>query len=69
MQSVPVLSFLSITITGFIVLFKNSMLGPECAAIFGIFTAQVWNIVLSFYLGIKMVPKELKEVAKICHLI
>src|SRR5438128_1380549 len=41
LQSVPVLSFLSISITGFIHLFPGSLLGPECASIFVIFTAQV----------------------------
>ncbi len=68
LQSVPVLSFLSITVTGFLFLFKNSMLGPECAAIFGIFTSQVWNMALSFYQGVKTVPKELKEAANIFQL-
>ncbi|MDR1057450.1 MAG: ABC transporter permease subunit [Coxiellaceae bacterium] len=68
LQSVPVLSFLSITITGFIYIFKNSMLGPECAAIFGIFTSQVWNMALSFYQSVKTVPNELKEAADIFHL-
>ncbi|MDR1012411.1 MAG: ABC transporter permease subunit [Coxiellaceae bacterium] len=68
LQSIPVLSFLSITITGFIYLFSNSMLGPECAAIFGIFTSQVWNMALSFYQSVKTVPKELIEVATIFHL-
>ena len=68
LQSVPVLSFLTITASGFILLFKNSMLGPECAAIFGIFTAQVWNMILSFYQSIKTIPKEIKEVASIFQL-
>ncbi len=68
LQSVPVLSFLSITASGFIFLFKNSMLGPECAAIFGIFTSQVWNMLLSFYQSIKTIPKEIKEAASIFQL-
>jgi len=68
MQSIPVLSFLSITIAGFILLFKGSMLGPECAAIFAIFTAQVWNMVLSFYQSVSTVPKDLREVSKIFQL-
>src|SRR5438128_1048432 len=34
LQSVPILGFLSITIVAFITLFPNSLLGPECAAIF-----------------------------------
>jgi len=39
----PFLGFLSITVVTFITLFPNSRLGPECAAIFAIFTAQAWN--------------------------
>ncbi len=68
LQSVPVLSFLAITITGFIHLFPNSLLGPECAAIFVIFTAQVWNITFSFYQSLKMVPHDLREVAAMFQL-
>lgn len=68
MQSVPVLGFLSITIVGFMVLFKGHLLGPECAAIFAIFTAQVWNMTLSFYQSLRTVPQELNEAAKIFQL-
>lgn len=68
LQSVPVLSFLAITITGFIHLFPNSLLGPECASIFVIFTAQVWNITFSFYQSLKMVPNDLREAAAMFQL-
>lgn len=68
LQSIPVLSFLAISVPGFFLLFKSSLLGPECAAIFCIFTAQVWNMVLSFYQGVKTVPNNLKEVASILRL-
>ena len=68
LQSVPILSFLSLTITGFIVLFKGSMLGPECAAIFVIFTSQVWNMALSFYQSMRTVPQEFRETARIFQL-
>ncbi len=61
LQSVPVLSFLAITITGFIHLFPGSLLGPECASIFVIFTAQVWNITFSFYQSLKTIPHDLLE--------
>jgi NitT/TauT family transport system permease protein len=61
LQSVPVLSFLAITVTGFIHLFPGSLLGPECASIFVIFTAQVWNITFSFYQSLKTVPHDLLE--------
>ena len=49
LQSVPVLGFLSITVTGFIALFPGSYLGLECASIFAIFTSQAWNMTFSFY--------------------
>jgi NitT/TauT family transport system permease protein len=68
MQSLPVLSFLSITVPTFIALFRGSMLGPECAAIFAIFTSQVWNITLSFYQSASTVPKDLREVSKVFKL-
>lgn len=68
LQSVPVLSFLAITITGFIRLFPGSLLGPECAAIFVIFTAQVWNITFSFYQSLKTVPYDLHEAAAMFQL-
>ncbi len=62
-QSVPVLSFLAITVAGFIHLFPGSLLGPECASIFAIFVSQVWNITFSFYQSLKAVPDDLREVA------
>lgn len=68
LQSVPVLSFLSITVIGFIQLFPGSLLGPECAAIFAIFTAQIWNIIFGFYQSLKTIPEDLKEAAAIFHL-
>src|SRR6476620_977562 len=43
LQSVPILGFLSVTITGFIALFSGSQLGLECASSFAIFTSQAWN--------------------------
>src|SRR5215471_15758825 len=49
LQSVPVLGFLSITVTGFIALFPGSLLGLEAASIFAIFTGQAWNMTFSFY--------------------
>ena len=68
LQSVPVLSFLAISITGFIHLFPGSLLGPECASIFVIFTAQVWNMTFSFYQSLTSVPNDLHEVASMFQL-
>jgi NitT/TauT family transport system permease protein len=63
LQSVPILGFLSFTVTFFLGLFPGSMLGAECAAIFAIFTSQAWNMAFSFYQSLRTVPKELNEVA------
>ncbi len=68
LQSIPVLSFLSITVVPFIILFRGSILGPECAAIFAIFTAQAWNITLGFYQTLRTVPADLTEAADLFHL-
>lgn len=68
LQSVPILGFLSITVVAFIQLFPNSLWGPECAAIFAIFTSQVWNMILSFYQSIRTTPKEFTDTAAIFHL-
>lgn len=68
LQSVPVLGFLSITVVAFIVLFQGSMLGPEAAAIFAIFTAQVWNMTLSFYQSLITVPKTMHEAGRMFQL-
>lgn len=68
LQSVPVLGFLTITSTFFIAIFAGSLLGPECVAIFAIFTAQVWNMALSFYQSVRTVPIEFQEAADMFHL-
>ena len=64
LQSVPVLGFLSFTVTVFLGLFPGSMLGAECAAIFAIFTSQAWNMAFSFYQSLRTVPSDLEEVTR-----
>jgi len=68
LQSVPILGFLSITVTGFIALFPGSLLGYECAAIFAIFTSQAWNMTFSLYQSFLGVPQDLREAARMYHL-
>src|SRR5581483_10383381 len=63
LQSVPILGFLSITVTGFIALFPGSMMGVECAAIFAIFTSQAWNMTFSLYQSLKTIPRDMDEAA------
>ncbi|MDE2361597.1 MAG: ABC transporter permease subunit [Hyphomicrobiales bacterium] len=64
LQSVPVLGFLSFTVTFFLGLFPGSTLGAECAAIFAIFTGQAWNMAFSFYQSLRTVPRDLEEVSR-----
>ena len=68
LQSVPVLGFLSVTVTGFLALFPGSLLGVECAAIFAIFTAQAWNMTFGFYHSLVTIPGELREAARVYRL-
>jgi NitT/TauT family transport system permease protein len=63
LQSIPILGFLSFTVTFFLGLFPGSTLGAECAAIFAIFTSQAWNMAFSFYQSLRSIPRELNEVA------
>ena len=68
LQSIPILGFLSITVTGFIALFPGNLLGVECAAIFAIFTSQAWNMAFSLYQSFRTVPAELSEAARVFQL-
>ncbi|XLM20660.1 ABC transporter permease subunit, partial [Chromobacterium piscinae] len=63
LQSVPVLGYISFTVTFFIALFPGRVLGAECAAIFAIFTSQAWNMTFSFYQSLRTVPRDLQEVS------
>ena len=62
-QSVPVIGFLSFTTTGFMALFPGQVLGAELAAIFAIFTSQVWNMAFSFYQSCKTLPRDLVDLS------
>ncbi|MGE5516424.1 MAG: ABC transporter permease [Bacteroidota bacterium] len=68
LQSIPILGFLSITVTGFIALFPGNLLGVECAAIFAIFTSQAWNMTFSLYQSLRTVPADLVEASAMFHL-
>ena len=68
LQSVPILGFLSTTVTGFIALFPGRLLGVECAAIFAIFTSQAWNMTFSVYQSLRTLPAELIDAARVYQL-
>ncbi|WP_248741043.1 ABC transporter permease [Pseudomonas sp. MWU12-2029] len=63
LQSVPVLGYISFTVTFFLLLFPGRVLGAEFAAIFAIFTSQAWNMTFSFYQSLRMLPGDLVEVS------
>lgn len=63
LQSVPVLGYISFTVTFFLLLFPGRVLGAEFAAIFAIFTSQAWNMTFSFYQSLRMLPRDLEEVS------
>lgn len=68
LQSVPVLGYLSITVTAFIALFPGSLWGPQLCCIFVIFTAQVWNMTLGFYQSLKTIPDDLIEASRMFNI-
>ncbi|MGU3390854.1 ABC transporter permease [Sphingomonas sp. M1A8_2b] len=63
LQSVPILGFLTFTVTFFMGLFPGNILGVELAAVFAIFTSQAWNMAFSFYQSLRSVPTDLEEVS------
>src|SRR5947209_9633088 len=64
LQSVPILGFLTFTVVFFLHLFPGSELGPECAAVFVIFTSQAWNMAFSYYQSLRAIPRDLDELTR-----
>ncbi len=68
LQSVPILGYLSITVTGFMALFPGSLVGVQLAVIFAVFTSQAWNMTFSLYQSLQTVPRDLQEAATLYRL-
>ncbi len=68
LQSVPVLGYISFTVTAFMALFPGRLLGLEMAAIFALFTSQAWNMTFSLYQSLRTVPKDIREAACVMQL-
>lgn len=68
LQSVPVLGFLPGMVLALVKLFPNSNLGLELTCVLMIFSSQAWNMTFSFYLSVKSLPSELREVAALARL-
>lgn len=65
LQSVPILSFLSVTVVWFLSLSPGRVLGAELACVFAIFTSQAWNMAFSFYQSLRTVPEDLTEAGRV----
>lgn len=64
LQSVPILGFFPIAIVFFVELTgRGSLVGPNLASIFLIFTSMAWNMVFGVYESVKSMPQELREAA------
>lgn len=64
LQSVPILGFLSFTVTFFLGLFPGRVMGAELASVFAIFTSQAWNMTFSVYQSLRTLPPDLVEATK-----
>ncbi|HEX5313433.1 MAG TPA: ABC transporter permease subunit, partial [Gammaproteobacteria bacterium] len=67
-QSVPILGFLPFALLWVVKGIPNPMVSANIAAIFAIFTSQVWNMAFSYYQSLRMLPKELKQAASVFQL-
>ncbi|HEX7381767.1 MAG TPA: ABC transporter permease subunit [Nevskiaceae bacterium] len=64
LQSVPILGFLSFTVTFFLGLFPGRVIGAELASVFVIFTSQAWNMTFSVYQSLRTLPPDLVEASR-----
>src|SRR5579872_2107946 len=68
LQSIPILSFLPGVVLALVALFPHSNIGLELAAILLIFTSQAWNMAFSFYHSLLVIPRDLREAARVYRL-
>jgi NitT/TauT family transport system permease protein len=64
LQSVPILGFLTFTVTFFLGLFPGRVLGAELASVFVIFTSQAWNMTFSIYQSLRTLPPDLSDACR-----
>ena len=62
LESVPLLGFLTFTTAWLLGLFPGNVMGAEAVAIFAIFTGQAWNIMLTLYQIMEVIPSDLVNV-------
>lgn len=66
LQSIPVLGFMPGLVLALVFLFPRSNFGLELACVIMIFTAQVWNMVFSYYDSLRAVPQEFRQMGALC---
>ncbi len=67
-QSVPILGFLPFALLWVAKYLPDPMWSAEIAAVFAIFTSQVWNMAFSYYQSVKLQPKDLGQAASVFQL-
>lgn len=65
LQSIPVLGFMPGLVLALVAIFPHSNLGLELACVLMIFTAQVWNMVFSYYDSLRAIPDDLRQMGVI----
>lgn len=68
LQSIPILGYLTVAATVFVEIFRLGSFGFEMVACVVIVTSQVWNMILSFYQSLVMMPADLQELAAVMQL-
>ncbi|HEY5779719.1 MAG TPA: ABC transporter permease subunit, partial [Terrimicrobiaceae bacterium] len=66
LQSIPVLGFMPGLVLALVTLFPKSNFGLELSCVLMIFTAQVWNMVFSYYDSLNAVPEDLRQMGTLC---
>jgi NitT/TauT family transport system permease protein len=64
LQSVPILSFISVTTVFFLSLAPGRIMGAELVCVFALFTSQAWNMAFSLYQSLRTVPPEMIEAGR-----
>ena len=65
LQSIPVLGFMPGLVLALVAIFPSSNLGLELACVLMIFTAQVWNMVFSYFDSLRAIPPELRQMGEL----
>src|SRR3989454_2944241 len=65
LQSLPARALLPGLVPGLMSLFPTRNVGLELAAILMIFTAQAWNLALSFHIALRALPQPLRDACEV----